>query len=161
MTRLTKAQRDLLSAAAANGNGATAAEFVSATVRALINRGYLISIPKIDGPSHLLVTDPGREALASVDSDTEPVAKPILPPTEHEAALAAPTKLPGGKIAVLVELLRRPDGACIDEMMNATGWQAHSVRGAISGAIKKGLGLAVASEKANGQRTYRITETAQ
>ena len=161
MTRLTKVQRDLLSDAAANDSGASAAEFVSATVRALINRGYLISIPKIDGPSHLLVTDQGRAALASAAGDGESVAKAILPPTHHEEALVAPTKLPGGKIPILVALLRRPDGARIDEVMSATGWQAHSVRGAISGAIKKGLGLAVASEKANGQRTYRITETAQ
>jgi hypothetical protein len=41
-------------------------------------------------------------------------------------------------------------------MMAATGWQAHSVRGAISGSIKKALGLAVVSEKIDGARTYRI-----
>ena len=40
--------------------------------------------------------------------------------------------------------------------MSATGWQAHSVRGAISGAIKKRLGLKVTSEKSDGVRTYRI-----
>jgi hypothetical protein len=41
-------------------------------------------------------------------------------------------------------------------MMGATGWQAHSVRGAISGAIKKKLGLAVVSERVGETRTYRI-----
>jgi hypothetical protein len=45
-------------------------------------------------------------------------------------------------------------------MMAATGWQAHSVRGAIAGAIKKKLKLDVASEKAEGGRVYRIVEGA-
>ena len=168
MTQLTNAQLDLLSAAAANDSGASADGFASATVRALIKRGYLISLPKIDGPSHLLATDQGSAALAPSADEYEPAAKPGLASTEHDAPAAAgeettqaPIKPPGGKIAVLVALLRRPDGARIDEMMDATGWQAHSVRGAISGAIKKGLGLAVASEKADGQRTYRIGEAAQ
>ena len=166
MTQLTKAQLDLLSAAVANDGGASADGFASATARALIKRGYLISLPKIDGPSHLLATDQGRAALAA--GDDEPVVQPVLASAERDAPAAAaeeathaPIKPPGGKIAVLVALLRRPDGARIDEMMSATGWQAHSVRGAMSGAIKKGLGLAVASEKADGQRSYRIDGVAQ
>ena len=62
----------------------------------------------------------------------------------------------GSKQAKLVELLGRPHGASIAEMMKATGWQAHSVRGVISGALKKKLGLAVVSEKAeSGERRYR------
>lgn len=67
-----------------------------------------------------------------------------------------PPKVATGKIAVLVDLLRHPDGASIDAMMAATGWQAHSVRGAISGGIKRNLGIAVISEKIDGARTYRI-----
>jgi hypothetical protein len=47
-------------------------------------------------------------------------------------------------------------------MQSATGWQAHSVRGAISGALKKKLGLEVTSEKIDGRgRVYRIAEAAQ
>lgn len=61
-----------------------------------------------------------------------------------------------GKIATLVELLQQPDGTTIEAMMAATGWQAHSVRGAMSGSIKKALGIAVISEKVDGARTYRI-----
>ncbi|MFN9927835.1 MAG: DUF3489 domain-containing protein [Phenylobacterium sp.] len=71
-----------------------------------------------------------------------------------------PPKVATGKIAVLVDLLRQPDGASIDAMMAATGWQAHSVRGAISGSIKKALGIAVISEKVDGARTYRIAAEA-
>lgn len=61
------------------------------------------------------------------------------------------------KLAAVVALLREPKGKSIDDLMKATGWQAHSVRGAISGAIKKKLGLTVTSEKADGIRVYRIT----
>ena len=52
-----------------------------------------------------------------------------------------------GKIATVAAMLRSHKGATIDQLMTATGWQAHSVRGAISGAIKKKLGLNVTSEK--------------
>lgn len=71
---------------------------------------------------------------------------------------ASPSAAPRStsKLATVVELLRRKSGTTLDEMMKATGWQQHSVRGALSGAIKKRLGLNVTSEKADGVRTYRI-----
>ena len=54
--------------------------------------------------------------------------------------------------------MRNPDGATIAQMMADTGWQAHSVRGAISGMVRKRLGCEVITEKgADGQRAYRIT----
>jgi len=60
-----------------------------------------------------------------------------------------------------VRLLKRPSGATIAELQKATGWQAHSVRGFISGTIKKRMQLNVTSEKAeNGVRRYRIVEAA-
>ena len=54
----------------------------------------------------------------------------------------------------LEQLLVRESGASIAEMVEATGWQQHSVRGAMAGALKK-RGLAIASEKADGIRRYR------
>lgn len=63
----------------------------------------------------------------------------------------------GGKLASLVTMLRRPKGASIDDLCKATGWQAHSVRGAISGSVKKRLGLAVTSDRIDGVRVYRAT----
>jgi hypothetical protein len=57
----------------------------------------------------------------------------------------------------LVELLRRPNGATVTELTKATGWQAHSVRGAISGVVKKKLGLKVSTEVVEKRgRIYRI-----
>jgi hypothetical protein len=54
-------------------------------------------------------------------------------------------------------MLRRPEGATIAQVIAATGWQAHTVRGVISGALKKKRGLEVTSEKnAAGERVYRI-----
>jgi len=54
-------------------------------------------------------------------------------------------------------MLRSPDGATIDEIMAATGWQPHTVRGAMSGALKKKLGLEVTSEKVEDRgRVYRL-----
>jgi len=63
----------------------------------------------------------------------------------------------GTKQALLIDLLKRKRGATIDEIVKATGWQAHSVRGAISGTLKKKFGLTVLSEKVEGRgRIYRI-----
>ncbi|MHA1152552.1 MAG: DUF3489 domain-containing protein [Alphaproteobacteria bacterium] len=63
----------------------------------------------------------------------------------------------GTKQALLIDLLKRKKGATIEKIVAATGWQPHSVRGAISGTLKKRLGLMVTSEKpSDGPRRYRI-----
>lgn len=63
----------------------------------------------------------------------------------------------GTKQAALIAMLQRPSGATVHQVMESTGWLAHTVRGAISGAIKKKLGLNVVSEKSSsGERAYRI-----
>ena len=54
-------------------------------------------------------------------------------------------------------MLQRPEGATIAEVVEATGWQPHTVRGALAGALKKRLGLTIGSEKVEGRgRVYRI-----
>lgn len=60
------------------------------------------------------------------------------------------------KLAALISMMQAPNGATIEALVTATGWQSHSVRGAIAGTIKKKLKLAVSSEKIDGVRTYRI-----
>lgn len=65
----------------------------------------------------------------------------------------------GTKQALLIDLLKRKKGATIDVAVKATGWQPHTVRGAISGALKKKLGLIVNAEAVDGRgRVYRIIE---
>jgi hypothetical protein len=63
-----------------------------------------------------------------------------------------------GKLGILVTLLRRPDGATVHDLAQATGWQVHSVRGAMAGALKKQRGLNIVSVKTETGRVYRITE---
>jgi hypothetical protein len=83
--------------------------------------------------------------------------------SEEDAERAAPPKRrqPRGnsKQAQVIALLRRPEGATVDEIRQRTGWLPHTVRGAFSGTLKKRLGLNVTSEKAaHGERVYRIVE---
>jgi hypothetical protein len=81
--------------------------------------------------------------------------------TSQKRKVQAKAKTPGtranSKQAQLIEMLQRPDGATIDEIVKKFDWQAHTVRGAIAGALKKKLGLNVQSEKVEGRgRVYRI-----
>jgi Protein of unknown function (DUF3489) len=64
----------------------------------------------------------------------------------------------GSKAAKIIDLLKRPNGATLTEIMKATDWQAHSVRGFISGSLGKKLGLTVLSTKReDGERVYSIS----
>jgi hypothetical protein len=160
MTKLTEAQQGLLTSAAhADGCAIDADKDHKPTAQSLIKRGLMIAIPQTDGPSRLMITEAGRVAIGEPTTPCalpEPPASPAPVPDQPVAARA-----PKGKIAFVVALLRQPDGATVEAMMEATGWQAHSVRGAMSGAIKKGLGLNVASTKTEAGRIYRIVAEAE
>ena len=78
-----------------------------------------------------------------------PAAKPKQPTTDRKQS----------KLDIVLAHLARPGGASLAELMAATGWQAHSVRGALAGSLKK-KGHAIVSEKINGERRYRIGATA-
>jgi hypothetical protein len=63
----------------------------------------------------------------------------------------------GSKTAKVLGLLKRPNGVTLKELMKATGWQPHSVRGFLSGAIRKKMGMTVTSTKTeDGERTYSV-----
>lgn len=94
----------------------------------------------------------GTDETAGTEA-TEPAEPEPVAPT---AAPARKTR-EGSKQAQLIGMLKRPEGASIEEIVAAFGWQAHTVRGAIAGALKKKLGLDVTSEKVDGRgRVYRI-----
>jgi Protein of unknown function (DUF3489) len=77
-------------------------------------------------------------------------AKPIL---QHKTSKS--TAYSSKQTAVLA-LLSRANGATIAAIMDATGWQAHSVRGFLAGVVRKKLALTLQSEKTEGERVYRV-----
>ena len=151
MTKLTDTQLTVLTAASEredgsilplpkNLKGGAAAKVVDA----LISKGFVerIADESSTGDDLLKITSEGLEAI-NADLDKEP---------------KAPRKVrEGTKQAALIDMLRREEGATIGQVVEATGWQPHTVRGAIAGALKKKLGLTVTSEKVDGgERVYRI-----
>jgi len=85
--------------------------------------------------------------LGDADGDVPAPQQDLTPSTQRK----------GTKQAQLIAMLRAPEGATIDEIVAATNWAPHTVRGAISGALKKKLGLNVTSEKIEGRgRNYKI-----
>ena len=128
------------------------------------------------GRTALVITDTGLQALGvEVDRKTSKQSSSTkAQPSERsrraerkpsgskpKGRTSPPAVRPGTKQALLIDLLKRKKGATIEEIVEATGWQPHSVRGAISGALKKKLGLAVTSEKVRARgRVYRIVERA-
>jgi hypothetical protein len=74
-------------------------------------------------------------------------ATKAAPPTSAPEAAGEPSAKPtpraGTKQALMIDLLKRPEGATVEQIAAATGWQHHTIRGAISGALKKKLGLTV------------------
>jgi hypothetical protein len=96
-------------------------------------------------------------------------AEPAARGSEGDAQpTAKPTPRAGTKQAQMIEMLKRPEGATVEQIAATTGWQHHTIRGAISGALKKKLGLTVEATRsrevgpnkagAKGSSTvYRIT----
>ena len=95
---------------------------------------------------------PGVERLSKV-GDREALLERLWSTLE---TLPDPRPARASKQAAVIVLLRRPEGATIDEIRAATGWQPHTVRGMFSGALKKKLGLAVVPTKEERGRVYRI-----
>ncbi len=170
MTKLTDTQTIILSAAsqrdghialplpdslrggaAAKVVGAMLAEGFLKEVDADVRKDELVWRETGDGHGVTLVaTDAGLAAIGIETASAE------TKPTED---VAPKTRTPreGTKQATLIAMLRAPEGATIAEIMAATGWKSHTVRGAMSGALKKRLGLEVRSEKVKDRgRVYKL-----
>jgi len=103
--------------------------------------------PKKPRPTPSVQTSRRRSVRQTAITDRSQVA----PSEANDAAASARIT----KLDVLIDLLRGPGGVSIAELVEATSWQPHSVRGAMSGALKR-KGLTVTSEVTDGVRLYRI-----
>jgi Protein of unknown function (DUF3489) len=95
-----------------------------------------------DGAAALPKTKPAKRKGKAKATKAAPVG------SEPEAATGAtptakPTPRAGTKQALMIDMLKRTEGATVEQIAAATGWQHHTIRGAISGALKKKLGLTV------------------
>ena len=88
---------------------------------------------------------PGRQVAAKRGSERKAADRP-----------APPAMRKNSKTAKVIGLLRQPTGASLKAIMLATGWQAHSVRGFISGQLGKKMGLRVRSFRRDGERVYAL-----
>ncbi len=145
--KLTDTQRSLLEAAAKHP------QKLLANFPANLKGGALIKVLTALGNAELIAphskSPEGSTQFAITTTGLEAIGcAPEQPPKQRE----------GTKQATLIELLKRPEGVSLAEMIQATGWQQHTVRGAMAGSLKKKLGLNIVSSKTDGQeRKYRIT----
>ena len=111
-------------------------------------------------------SNPATTRKTSTRSGARRTAKRLAPKRQttkklDSGAKSSPARA-GTKTARLIALLNRKEGATIGDLTKAMSWQPHSVRGAISGTLKKKLGLAVTSENVEGRgRVYRIASAAE
>ena len=118
---------------------------------ALLQRGWIE--PADDG--HVL-TDAGYLAIGLQRSAPPDGVQPMDATDDLQLLEGIPIRL-GTKLAALVVALRRPQGTTSIQLMLATGWQPHTVRGAISGMLRKKLGLnVVLAHNDSGERVYRV-----
>ena len=115
----------------------------------------------------LIATEAGLEAIgiepvvaSAVASARKAKPKPDPAQIPDDTDTAKPVAIRAGtKQAQIIAMLQLPEGATVAEMVEATGWLAHTVRGCISGALKKKLGLPIAAEKVEGRgMVYRLPE---
>jgi hypothetical protein len=125
-----------------------------------VARSHIPKVARLSGKQLLVLWNalPGVEKRRKVGDRDELIdqlwsAIELLPEPQSEA------KRPSEQDEVIA-MLRRPEGATVDEVASATGWQRHTVRGVFSGTLKKKLGLALASAKEERGRVYRVAEPA-
>lgn len=108
-----------------------------------------------------------RQGLIQIDGETHRVANLAyealglpMPQVTAPTMKTAPRTRDNTKQAQIIAMLKRPEGATISQIVEATGWQPHTVRSTFAGAFKKKLGITLSSNKdEHGQRVYRIDQT--
>jgi len=95
----------------------------------------------------------GKKRLAASPTASVPASKSSQQPTADPKSKQVG---PDSKQSRVIAMLRSPAGATIAAMMQATGWQQHSVRGFLAGVVSKRLKLKLDSKKVDGTRVYRV-----
>lgn len=167
--KFTDTQTAILKAAAgrADGNIEPLPTTLRGGARAKVIEGLLARGLITDADGHRQLTDAGYAAVGKRRPAPKGIQKMDAPDalTKCEATHAlqrleatSRTIRPGTKLAAIIDAMRNPGGATIAQMMVGTGWQAHTVRGAISGMVRKRLGLNVSLVRNDsGERVYRVT----
>ena len=157
LPKLSPAQNLLLRTAARRADGRVIAPDTlrggarAKVLTALLQRGW---IEPADG-GHVL-TDAGYAAIGQQRPVPPDDVQPMDALDDLQLLEGIPVR-PGTKLAALVMTLRRPQGATSLQLMLATGWQPHTVRGAISGMLRKKLGLnVVLAHNDISERVYRV-----
>lgn len=99
-----------------------------------------------------------RTARPATDAATTQPLSDDVPSQRPVQGHASASSNPEGKIGTIIAMLREPGGATIEALMAATGWQAHSVRGALSGSVRKRAGLPLLSQKTATGRVYSLAD---
>lgn len=119
----------------------------------LLSRGLITN----NGGSDWYITAEGFEALGRARPDTDPSTQPAPEDSLPTTTAAKPRVRETSKQATVIKMLQRPEGVSIHHICEATGWQAHTVRGLFAGTLKKKLGLVIQSDKSQGDaRQYQI-----
>jgi len=157
--KLTPTQTTILEAAAdhPDGNIEPLPPNLRGGARAKVIEGLIAKGLVAGTPGRYLLTDTGYAAICKQRPAASDVQNLDATDAFREPEPIPRAIRPGTKLAGLIDALRQPGGATVNQIMATTQWQAHTVRGAISGMIKKKLGYNVVSEKrADGDRLYRI-----
>ena len=157
--KLTDTQSTILKSAAGrlDGNIEPLPATLRGGARTKVIEGLLARGLVVDVDGHHLLTDAGYAAVGKRRPIPKGVQKMDSPDALQKLEAMSRTIRPGTKLAAIIDAMRHPGGATIAQMMASTGWQAHTIRGAISGMVRKRLGCEVITEKgADGQRAYRV-----
>ena len=155
MTKLTDTEQVILTATSRNNGTVPTRErskskadprAYGAAVASLLKKGIL----EFSGPAREGDFTKDGQKLALANTET------LEPPKKATVTSERKTR-DGTKQALVIEMLRRPEGATLAEIVEATSWASHTTRGFLAGAIKKKLGLTIESTKDDARgRIYRL-----